>query len=259
MYSESDEMKIPITLERSLTVSEIFGRTIQGEGPSQGRTVVFLRLGLCNLDCSWCDTPYTWDWTGKNGVKYDKDKELTRMTVREVVDQLVNNYCAGIANRVVISGGEPLIQQKSLAYMITSLYTVGITCEIETNGTITPSNEMLNLAEIGAVSFNCSPKLANSGVSETDRVKPEALTALKHAGAIFKFVVSDINDIDEIQQYLDTHLTDLDPQRVYIMPEGTTRDKIIDNLRWTFNAASAYGWSLSPRLHVLAFNDMRGI
>ena len=52
----------------SLTVSEIFGPTFQGEGPFTGRAAVFLRLGRCNLDCKWCDTPYTWDWKGKNGT-----------------------------------------------------------------------------------------------------------------------------------------------------------------------------------------------
>lgn len=44
---------------RSLLVSEIFS-SVQGEGPNAGRPSVFVRLGIYNLSCSWCDTPYTW-------------------------------------------------------------------------------------------------------------------------------------------------------------------------------------------------------
>ena len=47
-----------------LAVSEIFGPTHQGEGPSTGRLCGFVRLARCNLSCLWCDTPYTWDWGG---------------------------------------------------------------------------------------------------------------------------------------------------------------------------------------------------
>jgi len=38
---------------RHLNVNEIFGPTIQGEGPHTGRLVGFLRLAGCNLACTW--------------------------------------------------------------------------------------------------------------------------------------------------------------------------------------------------------------
>jgi len=45
-------------------------------------------LGRCNLDCAWCDTPFTWDWAGKNGTVYDPTVELRRMPVGQVADTM---------------------------------------------------------------------------------------------------------------------------------------------------------------------------
>ena len=45
--------------EDTSPVSEVFGPTLQGEGPHAGRPCHFIRLGGCNLSCSWCDTPYS--------------------------------------------------------------------------------------------------------------------------------------------------------------------------------------------------------
>ena len=48
---------------------EIF-QSIQGEGINMGIPTAFLRLAVCNLSCSWCDTRYTWDW---KAYDYDQD------------------------------------------------------------------------------------------------------------------------------------------------------------------------------------------
>ena len=41
-----------------IRVSEIFGPTVQGEGPQIGCPTYFIRTGGCDYRCSWCDTPY---------------------------------------------------------------------------------------------------------------------------------------------------------------------------------------------------------
>lgn len=233
----------------SLSVSEIFGPTVQGEGVSQGLPVVFLRLGLCNLDCAWCDTPFTWDWTGKNGTKYDKATELTKMTVGEVVAALeaLTTYPA----RLVVSGGEPLIQQRRLAHLIAAWSPRPV--EIETNGTISPADDMTG------VRYNCSPKLANSGIDFDRRIVPEALERLAALTTTFKFVVTNDDDITEVQHICDRYLPTVDRSRIYLMPEGIETETILDRLPWVMDRAAELGYAVSPRLHVLAYGDKRGV
>src|SRR4051812_33737371 len=87
------------------TKAEIFS-SIQGEGFSLGRPSVFVRLAGCNLHCSWCDTPYTWDWS-----RFDPRSETLKLSLVDVFTQV---HAFGIKN-VVITGGEPLLQAKDLA------------------------------------------------------------------------------------------------------------------------------------------------
>jgi hypothetical protein len=143
--------------EADLVVAEVFGPTFQGEGPSLGRRAGFVRLGRCNLDCSWCDTPFTWDWD-----RYDPAVELRRMPVTEVVARLE----AMEPEIVVVTGGEPLLQQRRLVPLAEACVERGWEVEVETNGTLAPGPGLTALV----ARWNVSPKLANSSVAEDRRI-----------------------------------------------------------------------------------------
>jgi len=225
-----------------LRVSEIFGPTLQGEGPSTGRRCGFVRLGGCNLDCSWCDTPYTWDWS-----RYRPEEELRRMTVDEVVGAVE----AMDVDMLVITGGEPLLQGRALLALVSAARERGWRVEVETNGTVAPPAALV--AHVDA--FNVSPKLANSGVAETRRIRPAALRALRDTRrAVFKFVVTTPAELDEVAELAARHR--LEP--VYVMPEGTTREVILGRMRELAGPALERGFHLSTRLHILLWGDVRG-
>ena len=225
-----------------LVVSEVFGPTVQGEGPSLGRRAAFLRLGRCNLDCKWCDSRFTWDWE-----RYDPAVELHERRADDVVAEIE----AMAVDRVVITGGEPLLQQRRLQPFLTAAGERGWAVEIETNGTLAPSAGTTALVE----QFNVSPKLANSGVPADRRVVPDALASFVASGkAIFKFVATSLDDLDEVQQLADTH--HLTP--VWVMPEGTTAEAVLDGGRRLADEVVARGWSFSTRLQVLLWGDERG-
>ena len=95
---------------------EIFA-SIQGEGPSAGTPVAFLRLSRCNLACVWCDTAYTWRFTGDpRPHRYGEtfDRTANQVTLSE---HLAGERIAALGqDRLVITGGEPMMQAAALSY-----------------------------------------------------------------------------------------------------------------------------------------------
>ncbi|MEU7068322.1 7-carboxy-7-deazaguanine synthase QueE [Streptomyces sp. NPDC046161] len=228
-----------------LIVAECFGvdqPTFQGEGPSCGCPALFIRLSRCNLTCDWCDTKETWDWS-----RYDPRAVSKRMSVADLHTWALSSP----VELVVVTGGEPLIQQEKLIPLVEGLLAAGKRIEFETNGTFVPDPVLL----VDGVRFNVSPKLANSGVAEERRIVPAALEAFAASGqAAFKFVTRTVAELDEISTLVDRY--GLDP--VYVMPEGTTPEALIETTRVLADAVAARRWHLTQRLHVLAFPNPRG-
>ena len=232
----------------SLVVSEIFGPTFQGEGPSLGLRCSFLRLGGCNLSCSWCDTAYTWDWKGRNGTRYHPRDELRRRTVDEICADLLARGAAF----VVISGGEPLLQQTALVPLLEFCHQAGWRVEVETAGSISPATATVELVD----QFNVSLKLANSQNRRTARYRPAAIDVLAQTGkAIWKFVVVEASDLEEVDELVSRH--SLRP--VYVMPEGVQPDILIRRTEALVAPVLARGWNLTTRLHILVQGNRRGV
>ncbi|ROO51616.1 7-cyano-7-deazaguanosine (preQ0) biosynthesis protein QueE [Micromonospora sp. Llam0] len=227
--------------EGNLRVSELFGPTLQGEGPSAGQRALFVRLAGCNLDCAWCDTPWTWDWS-----RFDPAEESREMELSTLVDWVLGRE----ADLIVISGGEPMIQHRRLLPLVSAIRSAGRRVEIETNATVAPHHSLVDLA-----TFNASPKLAGSGVPASRRIRPAALRALRACGkTVFKFVVSDHADVAELVDL--QHRYQLAP--VWVMPQGVTEEAVVSGMRALTGPALAHGWHLTPRLHVLLWGNERG-
>src|SRR4051794_13089747 len=87
-----------------LVVAEIAPATMVGDGPSAGRRCAMIRLGGCNLACTWCDVPFSWD-----GGRFDLGVEMPRRLVRNIVEEALTDA----PQLVLLTGGEPLLQQRS--------------------------------------------------------------------------------------------------------------------------------------------------
>ena len=201
---------------------------------------VFLRLATCNLSCRWCDTKYTWDWQN-----FDYETEVADLEESEVQ--------AFDCSHLVITGGEPMLQQAGLAPLVKSLSEEGYTFEVETNGTIVPAPEMLRY--IGH--WNVSPKLHTSGNPSAGSQVPSALEVF--AGlpeAYFKFVVTGESDVGEVCALRDRY--GLEPDRVLLMPEGRTPDALARKSAWLSEACVKNGFRFTTRLHIILWGDERG-
>lgn len=230
----------------TLVVSEVFGPTVQGEGPSLGRRAGFIRLGGCDLGCTWCDAAYTWD-----AGRFSLRDELERWPVERIVEQAL----VGDPGLVVITGGEPLLHQDQPAWpvLLRRLLSARVEIEVETNGTRSPSGA----TRFAVTRFNVSPKLAHAGDPESARINPGVLEAFCRTGkAVFKFVCRDAGDVVEVSDLV--HRYAIPPRTVWIMPEGVTRQAINDHLALVPDTAIAAGFNVTTRLHILAWGDERG-
>lgn len=235
--------------EPTLVVSEVFGPTLAGEGVSLGRRCSFVRLMGCNLACKWCDSAYTWDAT-----RFDLRAEGTRMPVSAIVNRVLQ----GSPGLVVISGGEPLLHQRQPGWlaMLDVLVAAGVDIEVETNGTVAPTDA----TAIRVTRFTASPKLAHGGDEAAARIVPAVLarfTELAGTGAaVFKFVVDTVDDIVEVQELVQAY--DLPSDAVWVMPMGTTATVLGQRIGQLADAAVAAGFNMTTRLHVIAWGDERG-
>mmetsp|Transcript_7434 Transcript_7434/g.22611 ORF Transcript_7434/g.22611 Transcript_7434/m.22611 type:complete len:274 (+) Transcript_7434:54-875(+) len=252
----------------SLRLTEMF-TSVQGEGPHCGRPSVFLRLGLCNLECIWCDTKYTWLYDEGQlkrirasvpenmkevvGDKFYKKKdEITKYSIPSVLDMILS--AAGgdkKVSAVVITGGEPLLHKKPLLDLCPALLEKGFDIEFETNGTLSPSG----LPE--TVHYNVSAKLSNSHQSESKRINLRVLQEFSELDSVLKFVISSDDDLREAANI--AQKAGFAPERVFLMPEGTNVQAIADRGRWLVDQCLKYGYHYSHRVHVSLWGDQRGV
>lgn len=236
--------------------------SIQGEGKRQGCPSVFVRSSLCNLSCRWCDTDYTWNWRGTafrhnrdaepNYSKYDKAEQILDMSPEQVARRVADFAC----RNVVLTGGEPMLHQADWVAVMQCLREIDANYwfEVETNGTILPTPAFDSWLH----QYNVSPKLANSGVPEPLRKKPEVLEFFAtHPHATFKFVVGTPDDLTEVLSF--TNDFGIPESRVYLMPEGTSSGQLRERLPWLAEACKHHRFHLTDRLHVHLWGDKRGV
>lgn len=224
--------------------------SFQGEGKNCGRPSVFVRLSGCNLACVWCDTPYTWDWK-----KFRREEEAMELGVEEVAHQILRLAAKHFScKNIVLTGGEPMLQQRELAELMRLLNSEGeFFFEVETNTTILPSAEFDTLID----QYNCSPKLGNSSNSKKWRESPKVYRFFTpHPKAFFKFVVAHPSDLQEILALAAVYK--IPKEKIYLMPEGTTAPELAEKQEWLPAACTQNGFLFSPRLHIEKFGNRRG-
>lgn len=133
-----------------IPIVEVFGPSIQGEGPNAGARCIFVRVKGCTYACKWCDSKFTW----KN-----HDAEVKEYTPSELIDYLVRVCNETRCKRVVLTGGNPCMYD--FKKVIFHLHSYNINVDVETQGDLLPDW----LYDIDTVVF--SPKGPSSGMPDT--------------------------------------------------------------------------------------------
>ena len=101
---------------KKLPVMEDF-YTLQGEGFNMGKAAWFVRIGGCDVGCSWCDIKESWN------VKLFPPKNI---------DGIIERICNSPAKTIVVTGGEPSLYP--LDYLTSKLQSKGVKTMVETSG-----------------------------------------------------------------------------------------------------------------------------
>ena len=204
--------------------------TIQGEGPFTGRPAIFIRLAGCNLQCPGCDTEYT--------------PSKPPMMVSEVYAEMHQYLESDIKPIVVITGGEPFRQ--NLFLLVETLQTIGLTVQIETNGTLAPFEGMATKTKVV-----CSPK--------TGTVNPKLLPFI----SAYKYVAraEDLNPADGLPLSALGHTAFPRLARPHEEFNGATylqpmdeydTEKNLVNMRACVASCMDHGHSLQLQIHKIA-------
>ena len=172
-----------------MNVIEIFS-SIEGEGTRQGYLCTFVRLYGCNLRCSYCDTPYSYE-----GGDY---QAIDVKDVAETVRAIGNKY-------VTITGGEPLLQEQQVIELI-ALLGKDYEFNIETNGTIIPSFHRDN------VWFTYDYKTPSSLAEESMNLDIFKVSTRQD---LIKFVVGSVEDLDCMRRIINEYTT---KAQIYVSP-----------------------------------------
>lgn len=269
---------LPVFKNQPVQLVEIFGNTIQGEGPYLG-PAVFVRFGMCNLKCEGfgctrvapngetivgCDTIHAVSPKFKSTwTEYAKATDLID-AINKVGDPMLERYRELGTNKkfqLVITGGEPTMWWNSEVFqtMLKYFHSRDFHITIETN-----ASRMIEFTEDyqRALQFSMSVKLSVSGEPERKRLNFDAINNIieNSTSSYFKFVVNPETWDETSKEILNIlNSTNSSDTQVFLMPLGETIEKQLKNTRFVFDVCAKYGFSFTPRAHILAYDDLDGV
>jgi len=256
--------------------------SVQGEGISSGVPSYFVRLGICNLTCgmsrafanmlmkeqsledgeifegdlhkegkaTWtCDSTSQWLWRGE-------DKEFQYLIDRWKEQGIYDDIKNGTIH-IIWTGGEPTIKghQEAIVNFIKYYFQQDpspetLYSEIETNGTLYIEDALfVRLSQI-----NCSPKLSNSGMTEKQRINPDAIKRImEHSNYQFKFVISNEEDVQELFRDFVVPFS-IPLKNVVCMPGLDDVANFEERTQFCLEMAKKYKFRGLTRLHIAAWN-----
>lgn len=276
--------------------------SIQGEGMWAGKPSIFVRYAGCNLRCqfglkcknegnkreipdyiqevidnldnykdvqdlpvfpTFCDTyigilsEFARYW-----VTYNSEEELANDILKLIEDKPYDITDVDL----VFTGGEPMLFQENVITLLEYINNTthkGLTCTIETNGTV-PLREDIkerfyNFHKFhGEITFSISPKISSANYTFEETCKKEVPSQYEQVAdyVILKYVVKDEDDIELVKKYTKEYESaGFLGAGIFLMPCGGKADPDFDKTQVTvFDLCIKYGYNFSPRLQMIKKN-----
>ncbi|MCM3664975.1 7-carboxy-7-deazaguanine synthase QueE [Mesobacillus subterraneus] len=239
-----------------IPVMEIFGPTIQGEGMVIGQKTMFVRTAGCDYSCSWCDSSFTWDGSGKDLIK--------QMDASEIWAELKSLGGEGFSF-VTISGGNPALL-KNLSSLVELFKEKNIKVCLETQGSRW-QDWFLQIDEL-----TLSPKPPSSGMNTDFEILDSIIDRLQEnqssQNVSLKVVVFDAVDY-EYAKLVHHRYQDL-PFYMQVGNDDIVSSKkekllsdLLDKYDWLINKAmldiELKNVKILPQLHTYIWGNKRGV
>ncbi len=282
------------SLSEKLDTEYSVAGTFQGEGALIGVPVLFIRTSGCNLRCVFrdnkggatpCDTAYSSHYAETNLTEIEDIVSVVnqnRGNINHIVisggePTLQKEVLAELLQRLQQEGFHTTIETNATIYTDDiAKYTnlISMSPKLKTSN---PTKEAVELAH------KIDPKLKYNEKWEKkhDEIRRDIPAIQKYIDSCFngdststyfeinynkrkvhksfqlKFVVSKVEDLDEIENDFIKHLKGVRPTDIYLMPEGITPQELMERGGWVAEEAIKRGWVFAPRLHCLMFGHAK--
>lgn len=194
-------------------------------------------------------------------------------TIDEVVDHLLSltpngkwTMDNGQDIHLILTGGEPLLAWQRLYVELFEHPKMrdlkNVTFETNTTQLLHEDLfEYINTQGRIEFTFSCSPKLSVSGESWESAIKPNVLldySRNSNSNVYLKFVVADMDDIDEVNRAVEEYRAVGVDCPVYLMPMGGRSEEYNLNVKEVADVCLKQGWRFTPRLHISLFGNAWG-
>lgn len=262
--------------------------TLQGEGKLLGTPSIFIRLAGCNLRCSWktsdgkidfCDTPYS----------SHNLEEVEEWEIADIIEVLKQNL-HGIKH-VIISGGEPTLQNLAVTELAKELKKLNLHITLETNGVLFFPHlshyiDLFSISPKLRASEPNSNKFKHTELSIIPALEKQHKSIRKNLASIqkyinychskgnyyddgpdaelskrtdkdfqLKFVISSPDEDKEIREEYLNKLANWTPNDILLMPLGSTQEFLENTFKLTAEMAIKNKWRFTPRLHIDLFDN----
>jgi organic radical activating enzyme len=193
-----------------MNLVEIFA-SAQGEGLHVGASTIFVRLGECDLRCSWCDSPGTWlpakRWRYETGPGTADFVEHANPASLSQVEDALEQLDAKSYRFVSVTGGEPLLQVESVEAIARIVREMGSRTLLETHGLAVGAMERVApLIDVVSMDWKLAKDVrwaaepeAGEDVSFDSRHEAFLIAALQHCEVYVKVVVTAQTTTEELE------------------------------------------------------------